>query len=181
MSAPPIPMRWDGESLTPLPSFARRADDYYVIGKVYRIVDLEDRSDVSHRHEFAWLREAWQNLPEQLQDEFPSPEHLRKRALIECGFYDQTIIDVGSKAGAMRVAQYARGEDEYAVAVVRGPIVVVRKAKSQSRRAMDKHEFQASKTAILEWVATLLGVTSEQLSTAAQGGAGAKNLRAEAA
>lgn len=83
---------------------------------------------------------------------------LRKRALIETGFYDQTVIDAGTNAAALRVAQYARGEDEYAVVSVRGPLVVVRKAKSQSRRAMDKAEWQASKTAVLEHVAALLDV-----------------------
>lgn len=163
MDHAPIPCRWNGEAMVPLPNYARQADRQWVIGEVYRVADIEERSDVSHRHEFAWLREAWKSLPESLSDQFPSVEHLRKRALIEGGFYHETIIDTGSQAAALRVASYARGEDDFAHVVTRGALVVVRKAKSQSRRHMDKAEFQASKTAILNVVAAMLAVEPSTL------------------
>ncbi|HZH10599.1 MAG TPA: hypothetical protein VEZ24_09525 [Microvirga sp.] len=54
--------------------------------------------------------------------------------------------------------------DEYSVVVVRGPIVVVRKPKSQSRRAMGKEEFQQSKQAVLEIVSNMIGVQPEALT-----------------
>lgn len=158
MSHAPIPYQWDGEAMRPIPRFAKTADQQFVIGELYLMEEVQERSDASHRHEFAWLKEAWLNLPEALADQFPSPEHLRKRALIEGGFYAETIIDAGTNAAALRVAVYARAEDEFAHVVVRGPLVVVRKAKSQSRRAMRKEEFQASKTAVLEVVSAMLGV-----------------------
>lgn len=183
-SAPPIPMRWTGEAMEPLPGFRWMADQHFVIGQVYRMAEVTERSDASHRHEFAWLREAWANLPESLAEQFPTPEHLRKRALIDAGFYDEQIIDAGSGKAALRVAQGIRsrpGED-FSLVVVRGAFVVIRTAKSQSRRAMDKAEFQASKTAIMDTVAALIGVTTEQLSSAAQGAAhGGESHRARAA
>lgn len=127
------------------------------------MVALEERSDKTHNHEFAFVGEAWKTLPETVADEFPTPEHLRKRALIATGFYHETIIDVGTLAGALRVASYVRSSDDFAHVVTRGGVVVVRKAKSQSRKAMGKADFQTSKTAILEWISNLLNVEAKTL------------------
>lgn len=160
----PIPMRWEGDGFVPASAYwAKRADQQYVIGEVYNLAPVEDRSDKTHRHEFAWLREAWLNLPEHLADQYPTPEHLRKRALIDTGWYDEEIIDCGTTAAAIRVASSFRRRDDFVVVVVRGPIVVCRTAKSQSRRAMDRQQFQASKTAIMDAIAALIGTTSEAL------------------
>jgi hypothetical protein len=158
----PLPYRWDGEALIPIRP--KLCDKELVVGAVYWMEPEAQRSDKSHRHEFAWLREAWLQLPEAIADDYPSSEHLRKRALIDAGFYNETVIDCGSKTGALRVAAFARGADEFSVVITRGPVVVVRKAKSQSRRAMEPKEFQDSKTAILELVAQMIGVKPESLT-----------------
>jgi len=165
MTAPaPQWFTWEGDVMRPLNQ--RAADRAYMIGMKYNLEHREDRSDATHSHQFAWLTDAWSNLPENLADLYPSPEHLRKRALIEAGYYTEDIIDCGTNAAALRVAGFARKND-FALVIVRGPLVVVRAAKSQSRRHMDKAEFQASKTAILEIVAALIGTTPEQLTRAA--------------
>lgn len=162
--APGTIFTWRADDGCLVAKWPKLAASRFVDGQDYLMAEVEHRSDKTHKHEFAWLREAWLNLPEHLADEFPTAEHLRKHALIVAGFYNETVLDVGSNAAALRVAQFARGEDEYAAAVVRGPIVAVRKAKSQSRRTMDKHEFQASKTAILELIAAMLGVDPHTLN-----------------
>lgn len=159
----PILCRWEGDSFQPVGRHKKECDASLVVGSLYRVEILEERSAASHNHQFAWLTEAWRNLPDDLADIYPSPEHLRKRALIEAGFYNETIIDVGSKAGALRVAKDYRARDEFLLVVVRGSVIVVREAKSQRRGAMDKQEFQASKTAIMEIVSQMLGVTPEKL------------------
>lgn len=70
-----------------------------------------------------------------------------------------------SGAEAIRWAANLRKEvDEYALVIVERSVVRVMKAKSQSRKAMAKADFQASKTAILEWVAGLLDVAPETLA-----------------
>lgn len=153
---------WNGEAM--VPRSQRLADKAYTVGENYILVTHEDRSTATHNHEFAWLKEAWLNLPENLADEFPTPEHLRKRALIDGGFYDQTVIDAGSNAAALRVASAFRAREEFSLVIVRGPAVVIRTAKSQSRRSMNKQEFQASKTAILEVVSSMIGVKPEELA-----------------
>ena len=160
--APPMWFQWTGEAMAPRSQVA--ADQYFVIGQFYRMVEEEERSEVSHRHEFAWLREAWRSLPERLAPLYPSPEHLRKRALIEAGWFDQEIIDAGNNTVAVRIASYARQHDDFALISVTDNLVIIRRAKSQKRNAMNKADFQASKTAILEVVAGLLDVPPEELA-----------------
>lgn len=159
---------WNGEAMIPMR--AKAADKVYVIGQRYWLEEISDRSWISHRHEFAWIKQAWDNLPESFADMFPSPEHLRKAALIATNWHRETIIDAGNAAAAARVAAYARGEDEFARVVVRGQTVVVQKARSQRMHGldrMDKDEFQRSKDDILGWISELLGVTPERLRGAA--------------
>lgn len=164
----PVPMRWEGDGFVPAtPYWGKQADRQWVVGQVYSVVTVGDRTEKSHRHEFAWLREAWLNLPENLAELYPTPDHLRKRALIAAGFYDEEIVDCGTRAAALRVASSFRKHDDFAAIVVRGPIVVVRSAKSQSRRSMDKETFQASKDAIMEVVSQMIGTTPESLERSA--------------
>jgi len=164
MTTAPILYTWDGDAMVPLPRFKAECDSSFVVGEKYRLVVHEDRSIASHNHEFAFVAEAWAQLPEHLTEQFRTPEHLRKRALVEAGYFNQQEVDAGSHAAALRVANFIAAMDEYSVVVVRGPIVVVRKPKSQSRRAMGKEEFQQSKQAVLEIVANMIGVQPEALT-----------------
>lgn len=162
----PVLLRYEGGGLFRAPNafWATRCDKQYAIGEVRPMAAYEDRSYASHNHEFAWLTEAWRNLPEDLAELYPSPLHLRKRALIQCGYYDETIVDAGTKAAAMRVAAAFRAREEFSWIVVRGPLVVIRTAKSQSRRAMAKKEFEESKAALLETVSAMLGISPDELT-----------------
>lgn len=156
---------WDGDAM--VPRSPRLADQAYAVDEVYVLVPHEDRSTAGHNHQFAWLKEAWTNLPENLADNFPTPEHLRKRALIEAGWYDETIVDAGSNVAALRVAAAFRQIDDFALVIVRGVHVIRRTAKSQSRRSMNKQEFQASKQAIIEIISSMIGVKPAALANQA--------------
>lgn len=163
-----LPFRWDGERMVPMRPKA--ADKEYVIGRLYWLTEVSDRSWISHRHEFAWIASAWDNLPEALTDTFPSPEHLRKSALVATGWHRETIIDAGNAAAALRVAAYARNEDEFASVRTRGSTVIIHKARSQRMHGadrMDKAEFQKSKDDIMTWIAALIGVEPNELRGAA--------------
>jgi hypothetical protein len=160
-----MPYRWTGDAWVIHPRFQKQADAAFAIGETRMMVEVEERSEASHKQEFAWLREAWLSLPESIAREFPSPEHLRKRALIATGWCTMTDYVCSSGAEAIRWAANLRKEvDEYALVIVERSVVRVMKAKSQSRKAMRKDDFQASKTAILEWVAGLLDVAPETLA-----------------
>lgn len=160
-ACPPEPFEWDGEVMRPLRP--RRADAFYTVGQRYILETVSQRSDPSHKHEFAWLREAWMSLPDRYAERFATTEHLRKWALIRAGYSDSHTITCASKAEALRVAAFIRPIDEFAVVVVTEATVTRYTAKSQSRRAMGAKVFQESKTAIMDIVAKMLGVEPGQL------------------
>lgn len=154
-----------GLAMVPLGRFARQAHDQFEPEQTYFLGEVEVRSEVSHRHEFAWLREAWQTLPEGIAADYPSAEHLRKRALINTGWCNVRDYACASRAEAVRLAAALRGElDEYTVVVVSDASVRVLRAKSQGKGKMSPADFQKSKTDILEWVSNLLGVDPSDLS-----------------
>ena len=165
MSAPVI-FEWDGEAMVPLPRFARKCDELFVIGERYTLE--AQRSERSHRHQFAWLRNAWANLPEKyhLEPWAQSPDHLRKYALIRTGWCNTETYSCESKAEAQRWAVRLRPKDEYSIVIARGTEVMVYTAKSQARGAMKNDDFQASKTAILDYIAGLLEVEPSELEKA---------------
>lgn len=158
-----IPMRWDGEAMVPARGFAKRCDDEFTIGLTYNLECVEERSAASHRHYFAAINEMWQTLPDHLAERFPSSEHLRKYALIRAGFATQRQFVASSKAEAMRLAAFMRPVDEYAVVSLREATVTVWTAESQSQKAMGKERFQGSKTAVLDTIASMLGIRPEDV------------------
>lgn len=158
---------WDGDSFTPLPRFKRQADELFVVGEVYPLVVQEERSRRSHNHYFACIEKAWENLPDALAMEFPTPEHLRKRALIATGFFDERRLALSSPAEARKTAAFLKPADDFALISVAGNVVIERKAKSQRVRAMGKKIFQESKTKVLEIVSSMIGTTPETLAQVA--------------
>lgn len=161
MSIPPLMFTYDGEAL--IPRVPRLADKHYVVGETYCLVPHEDRSLASHRHYFASIAEAHANLPEELTERLPTPEHLRKYALIKAGYRDERTFVAASKAEAQRMAAFVRPIDDFALVIADGTNVSVFTAKSQSTRAMGRKVFQESKDAVLRVISELIGVTPETL------------------
>jgi hypothetical protein len=157
------PCRWDGVGFTPLIHVKKRADTELGVGEVYFLALVEDRSMVSHKHQFAWLKHAWALLPETIAYLYPTPEHLRKRALIEAGYFTEEVIDAGGSAAALRVAAYVQSKDIFTHVVVRKRFVLVRHAESQSMAVMKKRRFQESKDAIMVVIANMIGVPVDDL------------------
>lgn len=160
----PVIYQWTGEAMVPQARFARLCDRQFVVGEHYRLVPHEDRSAASHRHFFAAVNDAWENLPEHLAERFPTSEHLRKWALIKAGFRDERTLVAASKAEAQRLAAFVRPMDDFAVVVVSEATVTVYTAKSQSVRAMGKAAFQASKDGVLSVLSEMIGVPPATLA-----------------
>jgi hypothetical protein len=167
MSAP-FNARFSNGMFCPVGRYAEECASWFKDGEIVRLEQVQERSMKSHNHQFAWLIEAWKNLPEDLADDYPTYEHLRKRALIQAGYFHETAIDVGSKAGALRVAADYRSRLEFAYIIVRGPIVIIREAMSQRKSVMGAKAFQESKSAIMAIVADLIGVEPDQLQREAE-------------
>lgn len=152
----PVMCRWDGDAFQPLPHMHNILSEY-VIGEVYRLSEVEDRSHKTHNHYFACIHEAWLNLPERDAVNFPTAEHLRKWCLIRCGYSDERTIVCSSQAEARRLAAFIKPMDEFAVVIVREVVVRVLTAQSQSKRAMGAKVFQQSKTAVLDMLEAWVG------------------------
>lgn len=161
--------RWQDGVLRPMTNSPPDLDD----GEIVFVEVERGRSPSSHKHQFAWIKDAWNSIPERLMFEewAATPETLRKRALIECGFYEQIIIDCADAKTAKEVARELgkahRAAHGYAVAAVRGSVAVVRFPQSQSMRSMGGERFKQSKAAILDWIADKIGVAPEDLARAA--------------
>lgn len=151
----------------PAPRFVEAFSEKFADSATYWLSVEPARTEKSHNHEFAWVAEAWKTLPDHLTAEYPTSEHLRKRALIHTGHCDFTDFVCASRAEAVRwAANLRKAVSDYDMVVIRESVVRHYRAKSQSRRAMPAGEFQQSKTDILNWISDLLGVTPEQLSRA---------------
>jgi hypothetical protein len=167
MSAAPVPCTWTGKAFEPLPRFHNYVSAHYVEGEVYPLLPHEERSWKSHGHYFATMNDLWASLPEE-EDRFPTVDHLRRYALIRTGYRDERSIVCASKAEAQRMAAFVKPMDEYAVVLVTEAVVTVLTAKSQSMKAMGAKEFGASKQAVLEFVAHMIGIDPDSLQRSAR-------------
>ena len=141
-------------------------------GEVVLVSIDRARSPQNHKHQFAWIKDAWGNLPESalLQPWAETPETLRKHALIATGYHQTLVLDCGANATAQRVKTALLAAEVkahgYALGQVRGPVVRIWTPESQSVRSMGGDRFKASKAAILDWIASQMGVAPDELKSA---------------
>ena len=128
------------------------------VGEVHGWQMAEHRSKASHDHFFACVNEAWKNLSEDMADDFPSPEHLRKWSLIKAGFCSETRIACANNSEAMTLATKAKAMDKYSIVAIDGKAVTIWTADSQRRDAMGRQAFQEAKERALHIISNLLGV-----------------------
>ena len=160
----PVPLyfEWtEDEVMRPLEP--KRAARQFCVGMHYRLEVREDRSEASHRGYFAAINEAHANLPEDLAERWPTPEHLRKFCLIKAGYRSERSIACSSELEARRIAVFVAPLDSFAIVVVEKLMVTVYTAESQSYRSMGKKRFNESKSAVLDVLARLIGTSTETL------------------
>lgn len=161
-----IAAMWDGEHFAPLGRFRKLCDQDFVVGQVYTLEAILERSGNTHRHFFARVHDLWLTLPEGVAERFKSSEHLRKWALIKAGYADQRSIVCADEFEAQKVAAFVEPIDTYAIVAVTQNIVTIYTAQSQALKAMDAKRFQQSKTAVLDIISELLGVTRKEAERA---------------
>lgn len=159
-----LPMRYEGNGLFRClhPKRVKLA-----VGEVHGWQMAEHRSKASHDHFFACVNEAWKNLPEDLADDFPSPEHLRKWALIKAGFCSETRIVCANNSEAMSLAVKAKTMDKFSLVAIDGKVVMIWTADSQRRDAMGRQVFQDAKDKALHILSQLIGADVAALKEAA--------------
>lgn len=139
------------------------------VGEVHGWQMAENRSKASHDHFFAVVNEAWKSLPDDLCDDFPSPEHLRKFALIKAGFCTATKVVCANNDEAIKLVGKAKAMDRYSLVDVSGNTVTIWTADSQRRDAMGRSAFQEAKEKAIHVLSVLLGTDVATLKEAAHG------------
>jgi hypothetical protein len=160
--------RWTDGAWVPWRRFAAACEKEFAEGEDRWLEAIEDRSAQSHRHYFACIAEAWANLPEDLALRFPTPQTLRKWALIEAGwFVAMEPFTLTTPSGALRLAACLTKEypdDRITIDPSDPRTVSWKTAKSQSMRSMGKRDFQRSKDDVLDKISELVGVSAEELA-----------------
>lgn len=160
--------------MVPLKRFANVCASQFDLNQVYTLEVVGaagERTDRSHKHYMACVTEAWRNLPEGMAEEYPTPDHLRKRALIKMKYYHLKSLVFDTPADATRAAAYIKPMDEFAVVLVKGKVVNHYTAKSQKylrAGGMDKEEFQKSKDDVLACIAAMIDVKKSELKKAGE-------------
>ena len=159
-----LPLRYEGNGVF---RCLRPAQIKCSVGEVSAWQAIEHRSNETHRHFFAVVNEAWKSLPEELADDFPNPESLRKWALIKSGFCSETRIAYANNNEAMTLATKAKAMDKYSIVAIDGKAVTIWTADSQRRDAMGRQAFQEAKERALHIISNLLGTDITILKEAA--------------
>lgn len=160
-----LPYVWNTETATmaPIDRFRGIARRQFVHGETYILEVHEQRSTASHRHYFAAIKEAHANLDEEHTNRYPTPEHLRKWALIKCGYHNERTYVCDSPRHAKSLAIAIEENTEFAVVIVKGNIVKIYTARSQAVGEMKNEEFKESKEKVLSLLAGLIGITRTAL------------------
>lgn len=156
----PITFRWLGDVMQPFGlGMAKRADEQYVVGELYRLQEPLDRTQQAEGFYFARLAELWHSLPEKYADNWwsESSEALRAYALMKTGFANIEDFPCGSAGEAKRWAARIQPMIEYCIVEVRGNVVRRYTPKSQSRKAMPgKSTFHESTEKVIQFIADLV-------------------------
>lgn len=172
------PFRYDGLSMIAL--HPERVERDFEAGRVYLLGVYDERSPESHRHYFACIRVAFENLREADAARFPTPNYLRKWALCKAGYCEvrehvaqsaqeaKSIFEMFVTRWHALMSNIWEGGDEEGAFVVQraGRVIRVHIPHSQSMQAMGKERFEKSKRDVLDVLATLIGVDPTQLSKA---------------
>jgi hypothetical protein len=155
-------------AMVPQTRYVKVAERQYHEGEEYPLTILETRSRASHNQFFAAVHEAYLNLPENIKNRWENEDHLRKWVLIETGWYTEREHEFATPYAAKNFA--AHHDEDYHGEYCRmfhpkkGRKIILRRAKSQSAKAMGKDAFEKSKRDVLDYLGTLTGTTRAQLN-----------------
>lgn len=176
----PLPFKWDGTTMTPEQRFVALARRQFIKDCVYVLEGHEPASHADRGHYFASIKEAWNNLDAETTARYPTPEHLRKWALIKAGWRIENVVFGPDEAWAIRTVAFNKRQDDFAVTIVIAPsggdelwsvrILVARSQKigRPEDGMMTKDEWRQSKQDVLDILSQRLGVTRRELTKAGE-------------
>lgn len=157
----PLEYVWQGGAWHPLPYYAKQAQLAFGEGEIARLERIEHRSVASHKAFFAWVQEAYENLPEGYRGRWVSPDDFRHWLLTFTKFCTRHECIMPSKAAANAMKKFLDGD--YHRTVVEGNTFIGYKAMSQSYRSMSARAFQESREAFDTVAAQVLGIHPDDI------------------
>lgn len=160
-----IPMIYEGNGKFSASSIYHkmRCEKMFGAGQEITFEELGDRNMNRHRMYFARLKELWLTLPESMAEDFPSPEVLRKHALIRCGYATMRKFSMANADEASALERMLSELESYAVCEITAPVVgsprrilAVWVPQSQAVKNMGKSEFDKSVTDVLDYCERLV-------------------------
>ena len=164
----PLLCEWDGTAFIPARRHAKACDDNLVVGERYMITAELPRNMAAHRAYFAEIAAIWRTLPEDIAEQHPSPESLRKWALCKTGYCTESRQVFTTSRDAVLAASFAAAASDYSIVEVSGNVVRIWKPESQRVNAMGADRFKRSKNDVLDLLIGMVGVTRDQLASGAQ-------------
>ena len=158
----PVQFVWDAANrvMRPQERFNRLCDRQYQDGELYALGPVEDIDNVSRGKFMKAIKMTWENLPAKYK-RFPSPEHLRKAALVGAGWCNQSHDVFDSVADAKRHADGIRNANGYAVIVRSGCVVDVRIARSIAAGQITAEKWREVRPRALDWASEQINVARE--------------------
>ena len=155
-----IRLRYDGGGVFIPPGVAVRdmLDKKLVVGECYRLDIYNERSEAFHGKYFATISEAWTHLPMPWDQMLPTPEHLRKYALIKAGWCDSIIMPMKSKTDAIASVHAMKLLDAYCIATATGNVLTIWKARSQRKAFQSAKEFYETAVRVFDVIGGIIGV-----------------------
>lgn len=167
---------WKGGLFHPLPRYERIVRNFEE-GVEYVLEQVEERDMLHHAAYFAELKTLYDGLPDEWKTFFIGGEnHMRKYALIKCGYSDVIDATFTTKSEAYAFVLFGEGLDKYLVAETKqiGHRWVVRTwiPKSQKRwdgvHGMKNEEFRRSVKEVTTFCTDILGATPKEVYHEAQ-------------
>lgn len=166
-----LPFIWNGEAMVPSERFAALAKRQFTKDASYVLEPHEPASHKERGFYFASIREAHDNIDGETLARYPTPEHLRKWALIKAGWRKENHTVCDTADDALKLAAFLRRLDDQAVVVVRENVVQIFVARSQrignpEDGFMTQDEWKKSKQDVLDILSQQIGVTRRELERA---------------
>lgn len=117
-----------------------------------------------HQAFMALINDAFETMPDNLREEYSSPDILRRRLLIASGYATIDSIVCTSNDEAIKTAyKMAKFTNDHTFLSLRGSVVVIARAHSQAMDKMDADTFKASCEACIDQLEKLLGCSKEEI------------------
>lgn len=126
-----------------------------------------------HQAFMAFIRDVWHNLSDEARAKCPTPDILRYRMLIACGYKTTKAFVCKDEAEAIRLSRIADSitpisESAYRVmSIVKADdayVLVIEQARSQAMKAMNADEFEESVLMVEDEVARMFGITRKTIA-----------------